>query len=536
MRTSLWKWIIPGLSILIFGYLLWPLKSSSWDLNRDTGQEEVKRDWLGQDLPFRNSHNPNILLIMVDDLGKADLGLYDENGQSTPHIEDLASEGVTFNQALVTSPVCSPSRASIITGRYAQRFGFQFQMHDRYLKNRLEYFVFKHLIRSDPWSPQWMTNVPDKEAILKQGLPPDEITLPEILQKQGYYTGLIGKWHLGWEEDNSPCNFGFDYQYGFYQSHSLYAYEGTPGVIDQKVPEDFTDKHIWKGQRNGPYAIYRNCQEIEEREYLTDRIAEESIAFMDRNRNGPFFLWVSFNAPHTPLQAREEYYHRFSHIADPVKRIYAAMIANLDDAIGRVLNHLKQLNLEEETLIFFISDNGGAEYTFTTDNGAYKGGKITDFEGGIQVPFIMKWKGRITEGINYDPMVSSMDIFHSVVEASDIHLPVDREYDGVSLLPYLSGQLKSDPHDILFWQRGFSKAVRTREWKLLLNEDSGDTLLYPIAQDPVENKDVSAAHPLISEKLLEKHAQWSSDLKKPLWPSEVYYQYREGDLVFYFDQ
>jgi uncharacterized sulfatase len=148
----------------------------------------------------------------------------------------------------------------------------------------------------------------------------------------------------------------------------------------------------------------------------------------------------------------------------------------------------------------------------------------------------MKWKGRITEGINYDPMVSSMDIFHSVVEASDIHLPVDREYDGVSLLPYLSGQLKSDPHDILFWQRGFSKAVRTREWKLLLNEDSGDTLLYPIAQDPVENKDVSAAHPLISEKLLEKHAQWSSDLKKPLWPSEVYYQYREGDLVFYFDQ
>ena len=272
-----------------------------------------------------------------------------------------------------------------------------------------------------------MTDVPDKEAILKQGLPPDEITLPELLQKHGYSTGLIGKWHLGWNEDNKPCNFGFDYQYGFYESHSLYAYEGTPGIIDQKVPEDFTDKHIWKGQREGAHAIFRNCQEIEEREYLTDRIAEEGIDFIDRNMDEPFFLWLSFNAPHTPLQAKEYYYNQFAHIEDPVKRIYAAMIANLDEAVGSVLNHIKNLNLEENTLIFFISDNGGAEYTFTTDNGPYKGGKITDFEGGVQVPFIMKWKGQVPEGISYDPMVSSMDIFHSVIAAASIQLPLERD-------------------------------------------------------------------------------------------------------------
>jgi arylsulfatase A-like enzyme len=536
MRSSLLKYLVPGLLFLLTGYLLWPLKSNHWDIQSNKGRLQSKTEWLRRHSRVHHPDKPNILFIMVDDLGKADLKLYDMSGQSTPIIESLAEDGVMFENALVTSPMCSPSRASIITGRYAQRFGFEYQMHDRYLKNRLEYLAFKYVMKSDPWHPKWMTGVPDREAIFNQGLPPDEIILPEMLQKHGYSTGLIGKWHLGWSEDNKPCSFGFDYQYGFFQSHTLYAYEGTPGIVDQRVPEDFTDKHIWKGQREGPYAIYRNCREIEERGYLTDRIADEGMAFMDQHRTAPFFLWLSFNAPHTPLQAREVYYQRFAHIDDPVKRVYAAMIANLDDAVGRVLDHIKRLELEENTIIFFISDNGGAEYTYTTDNGPYKGGKITDFEGGIQVPFIMKWKNHFPEGMTYEPMVSSMDIFHSVVHAAQIQIPDDRSYDGVSLLPYLTGRKEGDPHDILFWQRGFSKAVRTNHWKLLLNEDSGDTLLYDMTMDPVEREDVSELHPVISGELLEKHAQWSSELANPLWPSMVNYHFRDGETLHYFDQ
>ena len=536
MRTLHWKWFIPGILILLLAYLLWPLQTSDWNIDWSREGEVVKKNWLNPRIQANTTDRPNILLIMADDLGLADLRLYDKDGLSTPYIDQLASEGVKFSQAYVTSPICSPSRASIVTGRYAQRFGFEYQMHDRYLKNRLEYFAFKHFMNIAPWYPKWMVEVPDREAILKQGLPPDEITLPELLQKHNYQTGLIGKWHLGWSKDNEPCNFGFDYQYGFYQSHSLYAYEGTPGIIDRKIPEDFTDKQIWKGQRDGPYAIYRNCREIEEREYLTDRIAEEGIEFIERNRDTPFFLWLSFNAPHTPLQAREEYYDRFAHIEDPVKRIYAAMIANLDDAIGAVLDHLKELDLEENTLIFFISDNGGAEYTFTTNNGPYKGGKVTDFEGGVKVPFVMKWKGRIPEGETYKPMVSSLDIFHTVIHAAHLPIPDDRIYDGVNLLPYLRGEVESTPHDVLYWQRGFSKALRTGRWKLFLNEDSGDTLLYDIVNDPLERKNVAGAHRCVVEGLLDKHSQWSLNLASPLWPSLVYYYYEDGKELHYFDQ
>lgn len=536
MRKSVWSWFFPGLLALLAAFLFWPLQSGELNITWSPQRMEVKGSWLEEDLEPDSSGRPNILLIMVDDLGPADIRLYHEDGLSTPHLRQLASEGVTFEQAYVTSPVCSPSRASIITGRYAQRYGFQYQMHDRYLRNRMEYVAFRYFMSKGPWHPRWTTEVPDQASILKQGLPPHEISLSELLQRQGYHTGLVGKWHLGWSPENEPCNFGFDYQYGFYQSHSLYAHEETPGIVDQKIPEDFTDKHIWKGQRDGPYALYRNCREIEETGYLTDRIAEEGMQFMERNRDRPFFLWLSFNAPHTPLQAKQEYYDRFAHVEDPIQRIYAAMILNLDDAIGEVLGCLEELELEENTLVFFISDNGGAEYTFTTDNGPYKGGKITDFEGGVKVPFVMKWKGKLPEGRVYAPMVSSLDVFHTAAGAARLKLPADRTYDGVDLVPYLLGELDSNPHEALYWQRGFSKTLRTNRWKLFLNEDSGDTLLYDMRMDPLERENLAAAHQSLVKDLADRHAQWSRNMPAPLWPSLVYYYYDDGDQLHYFDQ
>jgi arylsulfatase A-like enzyme len=410
-------------------------------------------------------------------------------------------------------------------------------MHDRYLKNRLEYFVFKHFIKSHPWHPIYMTDVPDKKAILKQGLPPGEILLPEVLKKQGYTTGLIGKWHLGWDTSNLPCEFGFDYQYGFYASHTLFEAENSDGVIDMKIKDDFTDKHIWKGQRNGPHAIYRNCVEIEEHGYLTDRITEESIDYIRNHADDPFFLWISYNAPHTPLQAKEIHYNQLAHIKDPVKRVYYAMILSLDEGVGAVMRTLKDLELEENTLVFFLSDNGGAEYTFTTDNGPYKGGKITDFEGGLKVPFFLKWKSHLPENTVYDKPVISMDIFATSANAAGAILPDEREYDGVDLLPYLTDSLPSDPHEFLYWQRGFSKAVRSSRWKMLVNEDASDTVLFDMHNDPFETRMVihKENHHII-DKLMNAHNHWSETLPAPMWPSLVYYLFNDGENDYYFDQ
>jgi arylsulfatase A-like enzyme len=408
-------------------------------------------------------------------------------------------------------------------------------MHERYLANRLEYLGFSYFVDSHPWLPRWMDEVPDEQAINSQGIPPSEILLPELLKNHGYETALIGKWHLGSDSLRNPCQFGFDYQFGFYASHSLYTPENSPGIHDQKVNEDFTDAHIWSGQRNGPHAIYRNCEEIVVNEYLTDRLAQEAIDFVKIRRTNPFFLYLSFNAPHTPLQAPVEYMKKFKHIKDPIKRTYYAMIANLDDNIGKVMNELNVSGLDDNTLIFFISDNGGAEYTFTTENGNYKGGKITNLEGGLKVPFIMCWKDKLIPG-TYDNMVSSMDIFQTITEVVELELPKDRVYDGTNLIPYLNGEFDKPPHDYLFWQRGFSKAIRSNDWKLCINEEALDTVLFNMNSDPFETTNVFMQHENIGQLLSSKHKEWSKELPSPLWPSMIYYVYEDGNKTYYFDQ
>jgi arylsulfatase A-like enzyme len=494
-----------------------------------------KAEFLNQVEITATPEHPNILLIMVDDLGMSDLTLYGGGHPETPNIDKLGKQGVVFNNAYVTSPVCSPSRAAILSGRYPQRFGFQFQLHERYLRNRLEYLGFKYLIPSYPWMPKWMESVPDEVAISQQGIPPHEILLSELLKKHGYENAIIGKWHLGADALRTPCQFGFDYQFGFYASHSLYAHENSPGIHDQKVDQDFTDVHIWNGQRDGAHAIYQNCEEIIVKEYLTDRFADEAIAYLDAERSHPFFLYLSFNAPHTPLQAPMEYLEKFMHIQDPIKRTYYAMIANLDDNIGRVVETMDNHGLLENTIIFFISDNGGAEYTLTTDNGKYKGGKITNLEGGLKVPFFIYWKNHLSSG-SYDAMVSSMDIFQTIIELVDVKLPDDRLYDGINLVPFILGEKESNPHEYLYWQRGFSKAIRNNEWKLSINGESQDSVLFHISSDPYEAFDLFENNKEIARQLARAHEEWSWQLPPPLWPSMIYYHFQDGDKRYYFDQ
>jgi arylsulfatase A-like enzyme len=512
------------------------MASDDFKLETDNSAFDEKFEFLQNQSQNPDTIQPNIILITVDDLGMADCSIYDEGDIITPNIERLGEEGIIFDNAYVTSPVCAPSRAAIVTGRYQQRFGFEFTMHERYLKNQMEYLAFRYLINSEPWVAKWTNSVPDKEAIHNQGLPLSELTLAEIMKKNGYKTGITGKWHLGWSEEKQPAAFGFDEQYGFFNSHSLYSQEGTEGIIDQKINDDWTDPYIWSGQRNGPHAIYRNGIEIEEHGYLTDRITEESISYMNDHKENPFFLWISYNAPHTPLQAPKEYVDQFSDIDDPVKRIYRAMIANLDDNIGRLMDYLADQNLVDKSIVFFISDNGGAEYTYTTDNGRYEGGKNTEFEGGVKVPMIIRLPEGMAAGSRFRHMVSSMDIFATSIAAAGISMMPGRELDGVNLIPHLIGESELPPHEYLFWQRGISKVVRNNAYKLVMNEYSGVEILYDLSQNKYENPDVATSNPRIVEELKMAFHDWRKSNIAPIWPSVIYYTAEKDGIRYYFEQ
>jgi len=523
------------LAVIAAIYLLWPLASDDFHISWDEAAIKEKHEFLASIEPSEIPQSqPNILVILVDDLGVNDISYYGNGKVSTPNIDGIAQSGIAFDQAYTASPVCSPSRAALLTGRYPQRFGFEFQMHDRYLANRLEYYGFKYFVRSHPWFPREMEKVPRQEDIDRQGLPPSEITIAELLKGRGYATALIGKWHLGWDEQNKPCQFGFDYQYGFFDSHTLYAPEGTPGITNQKIEEDFTDKYIWKDGRNGPKGIYRNCKPVDESEHLTDAITRESIDFLRQNKSVPFFLLAAYNAPHTPLQAPDRYVDMFRQEPDPVKRIYYAMIKQLDDNIGRLMNELSDLELLDNTLVIFLSDNGGATYTLTTDNGPLRGGKITDFDGGLKVPFFMIWKDMIKPGSRYGSPVIAMDVFTTIAFAANAPLPPDRMIDGKDLLGFINTD-SIVPHSHLFWQRGNSKAIRSGDWKVVWNEDFGDTLVYKIKTDPNEMRNLYGQNKVLAWKLISAHREWSEQLSGSLWPPIVHFREKVDERWFYFE-
>ena len=529
------KVVLPAVVLVPFvAWLFWPLTSDDWRIEADELRWEAKQDYLSTSTkPDRNS--PNVVVILVDDLSIADVTLYDSLAPvHTPHMNRLADEGVKFGNAYVTHSICSPSRAAILTGRYPQRFGFEHQMHDRYLKNRMEYFGFKFFVDSEPWVPQWPSTYPDEVAISKQGLPASELTLAEVMKSAGYSTGLIGKWHLGNADFNQPCTMGFDEFYGFNASHSLYAPEGTPGIVDQKIEDDWTDPYIWSGQRSGPHAITRDCNETPDELYLTYRITNESIEFIDRHKEYPFFLVSSYNAPHTPLQAPQEYVEMFSYVDDPVKRVHYAMIKCLDDAVGDLIDHLEKDELLQNTLVFLISDNGGAEYNLTTENGEYRGGKITDFEGGVKVPFVMRWdRHENLKGMTYPYPTSAMDIFSTAISAAGVSLPEEILFDGQDLIPALTTE--SPVHDFLYWKRGYNASIRDLQWKASWNTYSGDTMLYRIDHDPFETQDLFSDHRSTALGLIEQHRSWASQLPGPSWPSVIHFTFVEGDRRFYFD-
>jgi arylsulfatase A-like enzyme len=422
---------------------------------------------------------PNVVLLVADDLGYADLGFQGGKDIPTPNLDALAAGGVRCGSGYVSGPYCSPTRAGLLTGRYQQRFGHEFN--------------------------------PGAVGVNEIGLPLSQTTLADRLKSAGYATGLVGKWHLGAAPKFHPLKRGFDEFFGFLGgAHTYFAGESLD--------------------------IYRGAEPVKESAYLTDAIGREAVSFIDRHKGGPFFLEVAFNAVHTPMDATDARLARFASISDQQRRTYAAMLSALDEAAGAVLGKIRDAGLENDTLVVFISDNGGPTMLGTTINGSrndpLRGSKRTTLEGGIRVPFVVSWKGKLPEGKVYDKPVIQLDIFPTALAAAGVVSKPEWSLDGVNLLPYLAGRDSTAPHDTLYWRLGGQAAVRRGDWKLVRYDSNLDTpgvrsvgarpplspfRLYNLAEDIGEIHDRSADYPDKAKELLAAWEDWSRQLARPLW-------------------
>ena len=529
------KIIFPILGIILIAlvFLFWPINTDGTLIQADKKLAEGKKEFLASKDSSGTGKKSNIIILLADDLGKYDISLYGGKAAPTPQIDALAVSGVTFTNGYVSSPICSPSRAGLLTGRYQERFGHEFQPGDRYPKNNLEYYGFKYLINTDNWKLNKKIEYPNEASIATQGLPQSEITFADLAKRKGYATGIIGKWHLGHNKGFFPLDRGFDYHYGFYQAFSLFSPEDDNPDIINHHHKDFTDKVIWGQGRVGIGKIRRDTTIIEEKAYLTEKFADEAETFINKNKTKPFLLYVPFNAPHTPFQVRKKYYDRFPNVKDENKRVYYAMISALDDAVGRIVAKVKKEGIEENTLIVFASDNGGADYTFATTNAPLKGGKFSHFEGGINVPFALSWKGKIKPNTVYNTPVISLDIFSTIAAAIHSKLPADRVYDGVDLVSKVNKNELA--HKDLYWRSGDAKAIRSGDWKLIISGKTHELWLYNLASDKSETTDLAQQNPAKVKELQIALQNWEKGLIKPLWPNLMHYEFDFGKQKYFVD-
>jgi len=408
---------------------------------------------------------PNIVVIVADDLGYADVGFHGGQEIPTPHLDALAKSGARFTSGYVSGPYCSPTRAGLLTGRYQQRFGHEF-------------------------NPGGVTSETNAEV----GLPLTESTIANSLKDAGYATGFVGKWHLGGTPRFHPLERGFDEYFGFLGGAHPY----------------FADSAKGKGQ-----PILRGRDVVQEEEYLTDALGREAVAFVDRHQQHPFFLLLTFNAVHLPAQAPAKYLDRFTKIEDEKRRTYAAMLSALDDNIGAVLSKLNEAKLDNDTLVFFISDNGGPPANGSR-NDPLNGRKATVWEGGVRVPFLVRWSGHIPAATVFEQPVISLDIPATIAAAAGAKLGADKPIDGANLLPLLEGQSKEAPHRELYWRFGKQWAIRSDRYKLL-KVDNQPPQLFDLAADIGEQKDLAASQPDVVERLQKQYGEWNAQLVEPLW-------------------
>ena len=420
-----------------------------------------------------NQDKPNIIIIMSDDAGYADIGFsgrtFGKANFETPNLDKLSDSGVTFTQGYVTASVCSPSRAGMLTGRYQQRFGHEYNL---------------------PVTPE----PGDVEKF--NGMNVNEKTIADHLKAAGYKTALVGKWHLGLAEQFHPNNRGFDEFYGLLGGGRSYWEQA--------------------GNDSEYRKIRRNNKEDKHHGYLTDRLGEEAISFIERNKEKPFFLYLSYTAVHAPMEAKPEHEKLLSHINDEHRRILAGMTLALDESVGQVISALDDMQLTENTLVIFLNDNGGPSDYNSSINTPFSGVKGTLYEGGIRVPFTMSWPGHIKAGTQYDEVVSSLDILPTALAAANTKPLSEKKLDGVDLVLYLHESSDNKPHQTLFWRRAAFAAVRDGDHKLVRYPDR-PAVLYDVAQDISESKNIADENPLLVRKLMKKLFAWENELQAPMF-------------------
>jgi arylsulfatase A-like enzyme len=459
---------------------------------------------------------PNIVLIVADDLGYNDISLHGNTTLKTPHIDSIGAGGFRFTRAHATSSMCSPSRAGFLTGRNQQRFGFEFIViphgvraaFDGTLSEDEEGHVFPEIASQDM--------VPLNQC----GLPSSEVTIAEMLKAQGYGTSVFGKWHLGSAGDMHPMNQGFDEYVGFDAAAAKFAEDDDPNVVNARMTWDGIDNISWRSLTT---RLFRGKTPFTPDKYMTDVFTDEAVRYIHEKKDDPFFLYMPYNAPHSPLQAPKKYYDRLGHIEDHKTRVYTAMIESMDDGIGRILEALKQNGLEENTLVIFTSDHGSASYTRIPDrNLPFRGYKSTYYQGGVVVPFLMRWPGQIEAGGVSDIPVSLLDLFPTLAATVNSPLPEDRPLDGHDIWPIIRGEQTGTLHEAIVWRSGKYKAIRVGNYRLQIDGTAKATYLYNVKEDIGETVNLASEMPDKVAELTEILDRAEQDFIDPAWPSPVY--------------
>ena len=502
--------------------------------------ENQEIEWATADSGLKED-KPNIILILADDLGFNDVSYYNggaaDGSLLTPHIDSLAKEGVAFLNGYAASPVCSPSRAAIMTGRYSSRYGFEFTPYPAQAARIM------NLLRKDGElatigleDVQW-----DEVGLTVGGLPNEEITIAEMLQDNGYYTAHIGKWHLGGFNDGMrPNDQGFDDS--LMLNSSLYFPKNHPDIVNAKIDSAVEDM-VWASSQYA--ASFNGSEPFEPGGYITDYYTDEAVKVIDNNKDRPFFLYLGHFAPHNPLQSLKKDYEKHSHMENHTLQVYAGMIEALDRSIGKILSALEINGLTENTLIIFASDNGGAGYIGLDDiNKPYRGWKLTHFEGGMHIPFFAKWPAKIKKDMKYNKRIHHTDIFSTILGAANIEPPKEITIDGVNLIPFLTNEKKGEPHETLYWKNVTYQAIIHDNWKLMRSKYPKEKeYLYNLEKDPYEQNNLALSEPEIKILLHEKLNTHIESMPEPSWPQSVFMpvvidkpqtEYKEGDELIYW--
>jgi arylsulfatase A-like enzyme len=413
---------------------------------------------------------PNVIVFLSDDVGYAEYGFQGNKDIPTPNIDSIAKNGVRFTQGYVAATYCSPCRAGLLTGKYPTRFGHEF-------------------------NEGGATGV--GKGPVPFGLPLEQKTMADRLKECGYATACVGKWHLGGGEKYLPMARGFDEFYGTVANTPFF---NPPNFIDSRVSPKITPVK-------------------DDNFYTTDAYAERAVDWIGKQKDKPFFLYLPFNAQHAPLQAPKKYLDRFPDIKDENRQKFAAMMSAMDDAVGKVLAKVRDMGQEENTLIFFFSDNGGPTAVTTSKNDPLRGFKAQTLEGGIHVPFCMQWKGKIKAGTTYDQPIIQLDLLPTALVAAGAKIDPAWKLDGVDLMPYLTGTVKEPPHDVLYWRFGAQWAVRKGEFKLVASNPDGvkTPKLFNLKDDVGEKNDLSEKMPEKVKELQALWDKWSAEQSEPLW-------------------